>query len=61
MLGRFMEVYCDDILFYSKTREEHLVHTRIVMETLQHHKLYAKPEASILAPIASSAAPRSGS
>jgi hypothetical protein len=42
MLGRFVEVYCDDILIFSKTREEHLVHVRMVLETLRHHQLYAK-------------------
>ena len=41
MLGR-CEVYCDDILNFSKTREEHLVHVRMVLETLRHHKLYTK-------------------
>jgi hypothetical protein len=39
MLGRFVQVYCDDILIFSKTREEHLVHVRMVLETLRHHKL----------------------
>ncbi len=42
MIGRFVHVYCDDILIFSKTREEHLVHVRMVLETLRHHKLYAK-------------------
>ena len=42
MLGRFVRVYCDDILIFSKTREEHLAHVRMVLETLRHHKLYAK-------------------
>ena len=42
MLGRFVQVYCDDILIFSKTREEHLSHVRMVLETLRHHKLYAK-------------------
>jgi hypothetical protein len=42
MLGRFVQVYCDDILIFSKTREEHLVHVRMVIEKLRHHKLYAK-------------------
>ena len=49
MLGRFdcddiliFSKTCDDILIFSKTREEHLVHVRMVLETLRHHKLYAK-------------------
>ena len=42
LIGRFVQVYCDDILIFSKTREEHLVHVRMVLETLRHHKLYAK-------------------
>ena len=41
MLGRFVQVYCDYILIFSesKTREEHLVHVRMVLETLRHYKL----------------------
>jgi hypothetical protein len=42
MLGRFVQVYCDDILIFSKTREEHIVHVRMVLETLRHHQLFAK-------------------
>ncbi len=42
MLRRFVEVYCDDMLVFSKMREEHLVHVHMVLETLQHHQLYAK-------------------
>ncbi len=36
------QVYCDNILIFSKTRVEHLVHVLMVLETLSHHKLYAK-------------------
>ena len=42
MLGRFVQVHCDGIRVVSKTREVHLVHVRMVLETLRHHKLYAK-------------------
>ncbi len=42
MLGRFVQVYCDNILIFFKTREEHMAHVRMVLETLRHHKLYAK-------------------
>ena len=42
MLGRFVQVYCHDMLIFSKTREEHLVHVRAVLESLRRHKLYAK-------------------
>ena len=42
MLGRFVQVYMDDVLIFSRTREEHLVRVRMVLELLRHHKLYAK-------------------
>ena len=42
MLGRFVQVYMDDVLIFSRTREEHLVHVRMVLELLRHHQLYAK-------------------
>ena len=42
MLDRFVIVFIDDILVYSRTEEEHEVHLREVLETLRREKLYAK-------------------
>jgi hypothetical protein len=42
MLGKFVQVYMDDILIFSRTEAEHLIHVRMVLETLRHHQLYAK-------------------
>ncbi|GJX53508.1 putative reverse transcriptase domain-containing protein [Tanacetum coccineum] len=41
-LGRFVIVFIDDILAYSKFKEEHEVHLKLVLETLRKEKLYAK-------------------
>ena len=41
-LDKFMVVFIDDILIYSKSREEHTKHLRTMLSTLANHKLYAK-------------------
>ena len=41
-LDRFVIVFIDDILVYSKTIEEHEEHLRTVLQTLREKKLYAK-------------------
>ena len=41
-LDKFVVVFIDDILVYSKTKEEHEQHLRMVLETLRSHQLYAK-------------------
>jgi hypothetical protein len=38
-IGKFVIVYLDDILIFSKTKGEHLIHLTSVMEKLQQDKL----------------------
>ena len=39
---KFVVVFIDDILIYSKGKTEHAKHIRIVLQRLRDHKLYAK-------------------
>ena len=41
-LDKFVVVFIDDILIYSKSVQEHEQHLRVVLERLRVHKLYAK-------------------
>ena len=43
-LDKFVIVYIDDILVYSKTPEEHLQHLRMVMEVLASNSLHIQPK-----------------
>jgi hypothetical protein len=42
-LGRFVVIYLDDILIYSKTAAEHEQHLRLVLAKLRELELYCRP------------------
>eukprot|EP00253_Pinus_taeda_P018429 PITA_18429 len=41
-LDKFVLIFIDDILIYSRSQEEHEEHLRMVLQTLREHQLYAK-------------------
>jgi hypothetical protein len=41
-LDKFVMVFIDDILIYSKSEEEHAHHLRLILQRLRDHQLYAK-------------------
>ena len=46
-LDQFVVIYLDDILIYSKTKEQHVQHIRKVLQALQNAGLRVKPEKSL--------------
>jgi hypothetical protein len=41
-LDKFVVVFIDDILIYSKTPEDHVKHLHVILQRLRDHHLYAK-------------------
>jgi hypothetical protein len=41
-LDKFVMVFIDDILVYSRSEEEHEEHLRLALQKLREHRLYVK-------------------
>jgi hypothetical protein len=41
-LDKFIVVFIDDILVYSRSEEEHEEHIHLALQKLREHRLYAK-------------------
>jgi hypothetical protein len=41
-LDKFVVVFIDDVLIYSKSEEENAQHLRVILQRLRDHQLYAK-------------------
>jgi hypothetical protein len=42
LIDYFMVIYLNNILIYSKPREDHYAYVKIIIERLRKHKLYTK-------------------
>ena len=50
-IGRFMDIYLDDIVIYSDTLAEHVKHVKLVIDILTREKLYlSKKKLNFIAP-----------
>ena len=50
-IGRFVVVYFDDILIYSKNLDDHVVHLKFVLDVLRKERLFANMKNILFAPI----------
>ena len=41
-LDKFVIMFIDDILIYSRSKEEHAEHLRVALRTLKEHRLFVK-------------------
>lgn len=45
-IGKFIIIYFDDILVFSKTMGEHIEHLKVILDILQTERLFINPEKS---------------
>jgi hypothetical protein len=44
MLNVFVMIYLDDIVIFSKSEEDHKIHVKKVLQRLEDHNLFCKPQ-----------------
>src|SRR6266540_735126 len=42
-IGKFVEVYLDDVIIHSRTKDEHIKHVRAVLQKIREANLKLKP------------------
>ncbi len=42
-IGKFVEVYLDDVIIHSRSKEEHIKHVRAVLQKIREANLKLKP------------------
>ncbi len=42
-ISKFVEVYLDDVIIHSRTKEEHIKHVRAVLQKIREANLKLKP------------------
>lgn len=49
LINKFIVVYLNDIIVYSKTREDHIPHLKVIFERFPRYEIFLNPKKSIFA------------